>query len=226
MKLVVTSDTHFPTDPNRIPDGDVFIHCGDLMYSGYVDEWQSRVDWLAALPHKTKLLVPGNHDFHIQNYEGIARAELRRQAKVRVVLLEDGLTKLPNGMMMRGIQYVTGLKGWAYCVAEEWLEDKFRSITQHDYGNANIIVSHAPVYGTLDACMPERTAFYAQEHVGGLAMHRWFNGLETKPSHWFCGHIHESYGRVVNEGCEFFNVAMCDRAYNQSNEPVVIDLED
>jgi predicted phosphodiesterase len=62
MRLVATSDTHFDFPPEFVPDGDVFLHCGDLMYTGYPDEWKGRVESLAALPHKLKILVPGNHD--------------------------------------------------------------------------------------------------------------------------------------------------------------------
>ena len=56
----------------------MLIHCGDLMYSGQPGEWYPRLESLKALEHKTKLIVPGNHDFHMQNYMGVARAELRR----------------------------------------------------------------------------------------------------------------------------------------------------
>lgn len=71
MRLVATSDTHFPFD-------DRLIHAGDLMYTGYLDEWHARLESFKALPHKVKLYVPGNHDYHVQNYEGVAAAELRK----------------------------------------------------------------------------------------------------------------------------------------------------
>ena len=90
MRLVVTSDTHFNFPPDFVPDGDVFLHCGDLMYTGYPDEWAGRVASLAALPHKQKIIVPGNHDLHISNYAGPALQDLRR-AGVTVIGIEMGV---------------------------------------------------------------------------------------------------------------------------------------
>jgi predicted phosphohydrolase len=141
MRIVATSDTHFfVPDEIPIPDGDVFLHCGDLMYTGYVDEWQSRIDWLSRLTHKHKYIVPGNHDYHIAHFAGIARAELRKQAKVNCVLPDSPLVKLPNGMNMLAIPFVTNLNGWAYNVTEEWLEDWLHKLG----AEPDVVISHAP----------------------------------------------------------------------------------
>ena len=73
MRIVATSDTHYPPFVRRldmmlntvwdptipIPDGDVFIHAGDLMRMGYPDEWGPAVEWLARLPHKHKSVCIG-----------------------------------------------------------------------------------------------------------------------------------------------------------------------
>ena len=56
MKTVFTSDTHFNFTPDQIPDGDVFIHAGDFMLSGYIDEWHQRLECLKALSHELKIL--------------------------------------------------------------------------------------------------------------------------------------------------------------------------
>ena len=229
MKIVVTSDTHFiftiPGDEKNppIPDGDVFIHCGDLMMTGLPDEWYLRLGNLAALPHKTKILVPGNHDFHIDNYNGIARAELKNRAGV--TLLDDRRTPFMelDGIKILGIPFVTGLPGWAYArqemTVERWLENAWPSAVGPD-----IVISHAPMYGVLDAIHPEEPKRKKQKRVGGKATRKWFDRLERKPQLWFCGHIHESYGSETIDGCAVHNVAMCDRDYKQVNPPLVLDL--
>lgn len=223
MRIVATSDTHFPFSEDKIPSGDVFIHAGDLMYTGLPDEWYKRVDSLAALDHKHKIYVPGNHDFHLQNYEGLARAELRKAGVKTVGTHPDfAVHKLPNGMLMLGVPFVTGLNGWAFCRHEEWVYDYLMNLNV----SPDIVVSHAPMYGVLDAIRPEKFDFREQEHVGGMGMNRWFDQLKRKPKVWITGHIHESYGRSEYDGCIFYNVAMCDRNYNQNNKPMVIDLED
>lgn len=224
MRLVVTSDTHFRVDPARIPEGDVFIHAGDLMYTGYIDEWKHSKEWLAALPHKHKYLIPGNHDFHIQNYLGVARAELRKECGVRTVIPGAPTFELPNGMLGVGCSFVTGLNGWAFDNDEAGVERWLNALGVEP----DIMVTHAPPYRILDAIRPNAAAARDKEHVGSLAFNQWFHrrrdaGLKV-PLLWFCGHIHESYGHVNVGGTQFYNVAMCNRKYEQTNEPVVIDL--
>jgi Icc-related predicted phosphoesterase len=220
MRIVATSDTHFKTDPAKIPDGDVFIHAGDLMYSGQVSEWQDKLDWLGALPHKTKLLIPGNHDYYIRDYEGLAGAQLRRESGVKLVVFEDGITILPNRMTLLGLQFVTGLRGWAWNVEDADLMRKLHMLGDE---TPDIVVSHAPMWQRLDALKPDAVD-YNRQPVGTWAYAQWFQSLSVKPKHWINGHIHESYGRDTHEGCEFYNVAMCDRNYDQTNPPMVIDV--
>lgn len=221
MKLLVISDTHFPFDSGYWPEADVFLHVGDLMYTGYPDEWQSRKDSLYAVQAKEKLFVPGNHDFHCQNYRGIAYAELRRETKTRLLDGYNPIYTLPNGMNMLALPYVTGLPGWAYSRDEEWLEDHLTHVTEGF--QIDVVATHAPMYGVLDAVYPHKQGF-AQERVGCLAYAKWFEKREQKPLLWFCGHIHESYGHEVRDGCHFYNVAQCDRRYEQNNQPVLVEI--
>jgi Icc-related predicted phosphoesterase len=224
MRIVATSDTHFPFSEDRIPNGDLLIHAGDLMYTGYLDEWHARVESLRALEHKNKIIVPGNHDYHIENYEGVARAELRRAGVKTVGTHPDFAITTVGGYRILGVPYVTGLNGWAFCRDERWLLNYMEAL-DIDNNPVDIVVTHAPPFNILDAIHPEQKEVRSQEHVGGMAFNYWFYSLKNKPKVWICGHIHESYGRTTIEGCTFYNVAMCDRMYSQENAPMIIDLE-
>lgn len=207
MRIVCTSDTHFAFSADKIPDGDVFIHAGDLMYTGYFDEWHSRVESLAALPHKVKLFVPGNHDLHVQNYTGPANQDLRK-AGVRMLGTHPNhmAYKLENGKVVLGLPFVTNLPGWAYNRTEEELEAMVPYLPR-----ADMVVSHSPPAGILD---------------NGYGAKAWLMYLmNQRPEHWLVGHIHESYGEDARRGCNFYNACMCDRAYAQSNKPIVFDLD-
>ncbi|CAK7211112.1 hypothetical protein SCUCBS95973_001020 [Sporothrix curviconia] len=60
VRIVCVADTH-----NRqpvLPAGDILIHAGDLTDQGSFAEVQAGLSWLAAQPHKHKILVAGNHD--------------------------------------------------------------------------------------------------------------------------------------------------------------------
>lgn len=220
MRLVITSDTHFAFDNSLIPDGDVLLHCGDSMYSGYVDEWSGVVESLAALSHKEKIMIPGNHDFHIQNYNGIAKADLRRRAGVRLLDDNNPLYTLANDMQIFAVPFVTGLPGWAW----NRLEISLANYLSAWNVQPDIVMSHGPMYKVLDAINPSGETERKRNHVGSWELAKWYHNLERKPEYVLHGHIHESYGEHHEWGTSFYNAAMCDRDYNQVNPAWVIDL--
>jgi predicted phosphohydrolase len=209
MRLVVTSDTHFPF--SGIPDGDVFLHCGDLMYTGYLNEWNPLLDSLRALPHKEKYLIAGNHDIHMEVYTGPALAELR-SIGVKVVgpPASNNIVSLPNGMTLLGVPFVTNLSNWAFNETEERIREYMEAA-----GSVDIVASHSPPMGIL-------SRIDSKTHAGVSAFRAYLKRF--RPKYWFCGHIHESYGHASVQGCEFYNVAMCNHEYKQVNAPVVLDL--
>jgi predicted phosphohydrolase len=46
----------------EVPDGDVFIHAGDITMAGEESIIKDFDDWLGTLPHKHKIVICGNHD--------------------------------------------------------------------------------------------------------------------------------------------------------------------
>lgn len=63
---MIASDTHSLQMMICVPDGDVFIHCGDFCASGHTGDVARFGDWLARLPHKHKIVVAGNHDLVLE----------------------------------------------------------------------------------------------------------------------------------------------------------------
>jgi Icc-related predicted phosphoesterase len=61
MRLVLISDTH-DQKPTGIPMGDVLIHAGDFACGDDLHSLRQDIGWLRSLPHRYKILVPGNHD--------------------------------------------------------------------------------------------------------------------------------------------------------------------
>lgn len=72
IRFVFTSDTHWFHEYMEIPDGDVFIHCGDILLiddKSYkknkalsINKMYKFKEWLNKLPHKYKFIIAGNHD--------------------------------------------------------------------------------------------------------------------------------------------------------------------
>lgn len=214
MRVVATSDTHKRVDVKKwIPDGDVFIHAGDLMRTGYPSDFEEQLEWLAELPHKIKLFVPGNHDFHLQVYPGPALQQLR-EIGVWVIGLPGNehyaSYTLPNGMTVLGLPYVTNLPRWAFNSTENAIWEFLRRKRYHD-----IIVSHAPPLRVLDSPKPDLNV--------GIGAYREYARV-YKPKQWFFGHIHECYGSERQFETDFHNVALCNRDYEHANPPIVVDL--
>lgn len=230
MRIVATSDTHYPvTSRDLIPDGDVYLHCGDLMNTGYPDDWKLQLEWLSQVKHPHKFLVPGNHDFHMEVYPGPALQDLRRLGFT--VLGFPGninfyTAELPNKMILGGMAYVSDLQNrWAFG------ENTFRrfspgvsplEMVSSLIRKCDIIMTHSPILGILDKSL--RNNAQAGERVFKDALvSAQLNGTQ-RVRHWFHGHIHEGRGKVESPTLNVYNVSMCNRSGQQVNKPMVIDL--
>ena len=78
MRFIVISDTHgLHNRINGLPDGDVLIHAGDFMNSGYdVQDIVSFKRWLGEQPFKHRVVCGGNHDRYFEAAPKQARALL------------------------------------------------------------------------------------------------------------------------------------------------------
>ncbi|KAJ4389765.1 hypothetical protein N0V93_007237 [Gnomoniopsis smithogilvyi] len=79
IRIVCVSDTH-DLVPDRIAEGDLLIHAGDLTNAGTVHDIQAQIDWLASLPHRHKVLIAGNHDswFDVRSRKSDDKRNVRR----------------------------------------------------------------------------------------------------------------------------------------------------
>ena len=78
MRIVAVADTHLFTDDIAIPDGDVFLHAGDMCRRGDLEELGVAAAWIESLPHRDKIVVAGNHDWGFQADPAAARAVFSR----------------------------------------------------------------------------------------------------------------------------------------------------
>lgn len=51
MRVVAVADTHLFHRELVVPDGDVFVHAGDLCRGGSLEELREALEWIRALPH-------------------------------------------------------------------------------------------------------------------------------------------------------------------------------
>lgn len=60
--MVCISDTHELHRELVVPNGDLLIHAGDFTLFNHTSKIRDFNDWLGELPHRNKVIIPGNHD--------------------------------------------------------------------------------------------------------------------------------------------------------------------
>ena len=206
MRLVLISDTHNKHDQVEVPDGDVLIHAGDVAHRGRLSELENANAWFEQLPHKHKLLVPGNHDYCFEQQPQRSREAL---AAVQVLIGESAEIE---GIHFYGSPYQPVFHNMAFNVPRgEPLAAKWSLIPD----NVDVLITHTPPHGILD-----RTVL--GWHVGCRELTKAVERIRPKV-HLF-GHIHEAYGEKVQNGTQFINASICTFRYKPTHRPMVIDL--
>jgi len=108
MRIVAVADTHLFHDQLVVPDGDVFIHAGDMCRRGDLAELRIAAQWIAGLPHRHKLIVAGNHDCAFAREPGAARAMFAGAS-----YLEDAEVAI-EGMRFYGSPWQPAFHDWAF----------------------------------------------------------------------------------------------------------------
>ena len=68
MVLVLFGDTHELHREVEVPSGDILICVGDFtMFSKSLSAIEDFNEWLGELPHRHKIIVPGNHEFFLES---------------------------------------------------------------------------------------------------------------------------------------------------------------
>jgi Icc-related predicted phosphoesterase len=205
IRLVLISDTHELHRELDVPDGDILIHCGDLsMMSRSLAAIEDFDEWLGELPHRVKLVVPGNHEFAL---EDPARRGLISNA--RLLINESVEVK---GLKIWGSP-VTPLYGAAFGLISD--RDRTRLYAQIP-GDTDIVITHGPPYGVLDQ------APGSEYHAGCrqllAAMQR------VKPRLHVFGHAHGCFGMMDTPETLFANVALLGSDGSLSSPPVVLQM--
>jgi predicted phosphohydrolase len=204
MRIVAVADTHtFQDDLRLIPDGDVFIHAGDLCRGGRLDELRTAAAWLRTLPYRHKIVVAGNHDWCFAR-EPQAAIEALGQG---VVYLQDSEVTI-DGVRFWGSPWQPAFNDWAFNLPRgEALARKWALIP----AGIHVLVTHGPPHGIGDWC--DEPVRQGCEHL--LAAVR-----RIRPLLHLFGHIHQDRGFWQQDGICFANVTCweCVRG------PTVVDL--
>ena len=206
-RIVCLSDTHNYHDRIAVPSGDILIHAGDATGRGTAREIAAFNEWFAALPHRFKVFVAGNHDWLFETDNSAARKLLDDS----ILYLQDSAIFI-EGLKIYGAPWQPRFYDWAFNLnrgremAEKWsLIDK----------NTDVLITHGPPFGILDETP-------AGDRAGCEELRKTIARIRPR-AHIF-GHIHHGYGTTEKFGVNFFNASICDESYAPVNAPIVFDL--
>lgn len=240
MKVVCISDTHNRHDhltsnanfPNKLPDGDLLIHAGDLTGVGAKGEVENVIDWMLKQASRFThgiVFIAGNHDrsfdpkFNIHDKERKTKPTWLSNLLSSLKSSSTGVYYLENSSVVLG-----GLKIWGspyspWFHGDRWAFNAHRgpeieAVWKDIPTDTDIVVTHTPISYKLDYI--PRT----QEYVG-------CEQLRTKvkavaPILHVSGHIHESYGWEEDVYTTYVNASICDQYYEPTNKPFIFDTQE
>lgn len=199
---------------NRLPQGDVLIHAGDLTGRGSQSEIFDAFANLARLPYERILVTPGNHDFGFEQNPFIVHILKNKFPHIEILL---DLETTIDGLRIWASPYTPWFHDWAFNflpgpagIAQA--QEKWATIPD----DTAILITHGPRYGVLDETLQKK-------HVGCAALAERIASLPQLRLHVF-GHIHESYGVEKVGDVLHVNACICDALYRPVQPPMVIDI--
>jgi Icc-related predicted phosphoesterase len=211
-KITFLSDTHnkhLEVD-KHIPASDIYIHSGDFTLTGTPEEALNFIKWYEKL-QGINILVAGNHDFCMESKEP---SVMKAISKSSIVYLQDASFQVGD-LKIYGSPWQPKFLDWAFNRSFPERMELFKTIPK----DVDILVTHAPPYGTLDVL--ERG-----EHVGDEALERTMLENSISPILHSFGHIHSSYGYIRKRGTMYVNACNLDERYLYRNPPITVIIED
>lgn len=206
LRIVVMGDTHELHQSVDTPDGDLLIHVGDFtMFSRSQSALADFDHWLGELPHRWRLVVPGNHERFFE-----AASDPRRLLANAKVLINEAVEI--EGLPIWGSPVTPGF-GPAFVMANP--ADRRRLYAQIP-DDTDILVTHGPPLGILD--QPPSSGVHIGDPVLLDAVRR------VRPMLHVFGHVHGAYGVVQTEDTLFANAALLGSGGGIEHQPIVLRL--
>jgi Icc-related predicted phosphoesterase len=224
MRITLISDTHTKHDEldwekTDLPGGDLLIHAGDIMNSGYnsndITDFCKWFDGLEQYDHK--VFIAGNHDRMFEDKPEKAM-EIVNSYKW-IDYLQDSTIEVGDDnetAKIYGSPWQPEFYNWAFNLPRQGkeLEAKWAAIPT----DTDILITHGPAQGHLDMSGPP----YNEPNLGCPLLR---NHIDTvsRPKIHVCGHIHGGYGYKFDGQTHFFNASILNERYEYVNTPVTFD---
>lgn len=214
MRITFISDTHTKQGYLNLPGGDLLIHAGDIMNSGYAKrDIHEFCEWFEAQDYKHKIFIAGNHDRMFENHPLEANTIVNNYD---VDYLQDAEISI-DGVKLYGTPWQPEFYNWAFNLPKggDELMAKWEAIPK----DTDILITHCPPQDHLDMSGPP----YNEPHLGCALLREKVD--KQPPKIMVFGHIHGGYGYKFHNGTHFINASVLNERYDQVNEPLTADWD-
>ncbi|MBV8674282.1 MAG: metallophosphoesterase, partial [Acidobacteriaceae bacterium] len=161
--------------------------------------------WLGELPHRTKICVPGNHEFFLES-DPVRRSLLSNAT----VLIHETLEV--NGLKIWGSP-TTPLYGGAFGMASTNDRKRLYAEIPED---TDVLITHGPAFGILDAAPGSAFHSGCRELFDAV--------LRIQPRLHVVGHVHGGYGIFQTDTTTLVNAALLGVHGDIDKTPVVVRM--
>ena len=220
MKITLISDTHTKHQNlnSDLPGGDILIHSGDFMNSGYdKEDVTDFFDWFSSIKgYDKKIFIAGNHDRILENDPTWSTLTIKDYPNL-IYLQDEGYSiydiEGDSSVKLYGSPWQPEFNGWAFNLPRNGEEMKARWDAIPT--DTDILVTHGPPFGYHD--IPGGQSI----RVGcEMLRHR---VDELKPKIHVFGHVHGGYGYYFNGHTHFFNASVLNERYKYTNKPFTFE---
>ena len=227
MKITIISDTHTKHRycENDLPGGDLLIHAGDFMNSGYNPiEAMEFFKWFDEIGnYDFKVFIAGNHDRWMQDNTEESRGILTGYKTIEYLqddwmIVGDSDPHDPNVKTAKiyGSPWQPEFYNWAFNLPRNG--DELKSKWDMIHEDTDILITHGPAWGFLDDVEGNRNV-----HLGCELLAERIK--QIKPKIHICGHIHSGYGHYYDGHTHYFNASVLNERYSYSHLPWNIDWD-
>ena len=219
MKITFISDTHTKHRQLYLEGGDLLVHAGNIMNSGYnAQEIDDFCNWFESQNYETCAFIAGNHDRLFED-------DPDRVAKIvneyTIDYMQDSEIIFGGGerpfVKIYGSPWQPEFYNWAFNLPRcgEELAKVWNNIPE----SVDILVTHGPPQGHLDI---SGEPWYEGDLGCEILRHR----VDTiKPKIHVFGHIHGSYGYKFHNGTHFINASVLNERYSVVNDPLTVEWD-
>jgi predicted phosphodiesterase len=218
MKITFISDTH--TRQGQIPyfdlpGGDLLIHAGDIMNSGYnKTDIFDFLHWYDSIPgYDKKVFIAGNHDRMFENHPEDIKEWLSKFPNI--IYLQDETYEIydletDKSIKIYGSPWQPAFYAWAFNLNRGGIElsGKWEAIPD----DTDILVTHGPAWGSVDTVEGRPWDNLGCELLAERIQ-------RFRPKIHVCGHIHSGYGIETIDNIHYINASVLDERYEYTQKP-------